>query len=74
MNCAMWLFTLPGKALVYVWKELVMFGLEKYSSVSSIVSRTEQQLSKNQKLRNLVDKVKRELTKGQAKTCPPLLE
>ena len=43
------------------------FGLEKYSSVSSIVCRTEQQLSKNEKLRNLVDKVKRELNKSQAK-------
>ena len=43
------------------------FGLEKYSSVSSIVCRTEQQLSKNKKLRNLVDKVKRELKKSQAK-------
>lgn len=44
------------------------FGLEKYSSVSSIVSRTENQLSQNKKLRKRVEVIRRQFDKSQAKT------
>lgn len=44
------------------------FGLGKYSSVSSIVVRTEQLLDKNKNLRRRVEKLKRKLEKSQAKT------
>lgn len=44
------------------------FGLGKYSSVSSVICRTEQQLSRNKKLQNQIDKIKCELKKGHAKT------
>jgi chromosomal replication initiation ATPase DnaA len=40
------------------------FGLEKYSSVSSIVTRTESILSQDKQLRNRVNKISMELTKG----------
>lgn len=42
-----------GLALGEIGKE---FGLEKYSSVSSIVTRTENQLSKNKRLQNRLEK------------------
>jgi hypothetical protein len=54
-----------GLALGEIGKE---FGLEKYSSVSSIVTRTENQLSKNKKLQNRVKKIRRKMDKSQAKT------
>jgi putative transposase len=44
------------------------FGLEKYSSVSSIVTRTANQLSQDKQLRNRVEKLSFELGKSQAKT------
>ena len=44
------------------------FGLRKYSSVSSVVCRTGQQLVQNKKLKNRVDKIKQKLQKSQAKT------
>lgn len=44
------------------------FELEKYSSVSSIVTRTEQLLSQNKQLQKRVEKVRSILDKSQAKT------
>lgn len=43
------------------------FGLKKYSSVSSIVVRTENRLSKDKQLQKLVDGIKRKIKKSQAK-------
>lgn len=43
------------------------FGLEKYSSVSSIVTRTEALLSKNKKLQKRVEEIRRRVEKSQAK-------
>ncbi|MCF8057074.1 MAG: transposase [Desulfocapsa sp.] len=43
------------------------FGLENYSSVSSIVTRTEKQLSQNQELRDKVDRICLRLDKDHAK-------
>ena len=42
------------------------FGLEKYSSVGSIVKRTKKQFSLDKQLRNRVNKIGMELDKGQA--------
>jgi len=56
---------ISGLKLEEICKE---FGLGSYSSVSSVVIRTEQLLSKSNKLREMVDKIKRELGKSQAKT------
>ncbi|MCF6239227.1 MAG: aminotransferase class I/II-fold pyridoxal phosphate-dependent enzyme, partial [Candidatus Marinimicrobia bacterium] len=47
------------------------FGLGSYSSVSSIVMRTEQLLSRNRDLRKKMKAINKNLIKGQAKTCPP---
>ncbi len=44
------------------------FGLEKYSSVSSIVMRTEQLISQNKHLKKRLEKVRSMLRKSQAKT------
>ncbi len=44
------------------------FGLDKYSSVSSVVCRTEQQLPKNPTLRKKINRIIGELAKSQAKT------
>jgi chromosomal replication initiation ATPase DnaA len=44
------------------------FGLEKYSSVSSIVGRAEKQLALNKELRKTVAAVRRSIEKSQAKT------
>jgi REP element-mobilizing transposase RayT len=44
------------------------FGIEKYSSVSSIVTRTKRQLSQNMLLRQRVEGIELRLNKGQAKT------
>jgi chromosomal replication initiation ATPase DnaA len=44
------------------------FELLQYSSVSSIVTRTEKQLSKNKQLRNRIKEISQKLSKGQAKT------
>lgn len=44
------------------------FGLEEYSSVSSIVTRTENQLAKNKRLQNRLEKIRRKMDKSQAKT------
>jgi hypothetical protein len=44
------------------------FELLQYSSVSSIVTRTEKQLSKNKQLRNRIKEINQKLNKSQAKT------
>ena len=44
------------------------FDLGSYSSVSSVVARTELLLSQSKSLRNKLDKIKKELGKSQAKT------
>jgi REP element-mobilizing transposase RayT len=44
------------------------FQLLKYSSVSSIVTRTEKQLLKNKQLKNRIKKISLKLNKSQAKT------
>ena len=44
------------------------FGLEKYSSVSSIVTRTEKRLSKDKQMQKRIEEVKRKISKSQAKT------
>jgi len=44
------------------------FELLQYSSVSSIVTRTEKQLSKNKQLRNRIKEISQKLNKSQAKT------
>jgi hypothetical protein len=44
------------------------FGIGKYSSVSSIVTRTEKQLVQNKQLRKRVDEIDLKLNKSQAKT------
>lgn len=46
----------------------VEFGLEKYSSVSSIVLRTAQQITQNKKLKKRVERLRSILIKSQAKT------
>ncbi len=46
----------------------IEFGLEKYSSVSSIVIRTEQMISQDKKLKKRVEKIRSMLDKSQAKT------
>jgi len=43
------------------------FGLEKYSSVSSIVTRTEKQLSRDKQMRNRIGKISDEIEMHQAK-------
>ncbi|WP_458776789.1 transposase [Desulforhopalus sp. 52FAK] len=47
------------------------FEVLKYSSVSSIVTRTEKKLKTNSQLRNRVEEIHQMLNKSQAKTCPP---
>lgn len=44
------------------------FGIEKYSSVSSIVTRTEKLLVQNKQLRKRIDIIELKLNKSQAKT------
>ena len=44
------------------------FGLEKYSSVSSIVMRTEQLILQNKKLKKRLEKIRSAISKSQAKT------
>jgi putative transposase len=44
------------------------FGLGSYSSVSSIVTRTESQFSENATLQKMVQEIKQEVIKSQAKT------
>jgi hypothetical protein len=46
----------------------VEFGLEKYSSVSSIVMRTEQLITQKKQLKKRVEKIRSILSKSQAKT------
>jgi hypothetical protein len=46
------------------------FEILKYSSVSSIVTRTEKQLQTNSQLRDRVEEIHLTLNKSQAKTCP----
>ena len=58
---------ISGLRLDEICKE---FGLGSYSSVSSVVIRTERLLSQGKQLRKRVDKIKENLAKGQAKTCP----
>jgi len=41
------------------------FGLEKYSSVSSIVTRTEKQLSRDKQMRNRIGAISEEIAKSQ---------
>ena len=53
-----------GLALEKIGKE---FGLEKYSSVSSIVTRTENQLARNKRLQKKVEEIRRKIEKSQAK-------
>ena len=43
------------------------FGLEKYSSVSSIVTRTEKLVSRDKQMRNRIGKISKEIAKSQAK-------
>jgi putative transposase len=43
------------------------FGIEKYSTVSSIVVRTDKLLSGNRKLQNRIEEIKRKMGKSQAK-------
>jgi chromosomal replication initiation ATPase DnaA len=43
------------------------FGLEKYSSVSSIVTRTEKQLSRDKQLRKRIGEIIEDTAKSQAK-------
>lgn len=50
-----------GFALEIIGRE---FGLEKYSSVSSIVTRTETQLQKNKHMQNRIKEIKKMLEKG----------
>jgi len=57
-----------GLRLEEIGKE---FGLEKYSSVSSIVTRTGKQLSQNKQLQRRVEGIMWQLGKSQAKICPP---
>lgn len=54
-----------GLRLEEIGKE---FGLNKYSSVSSIVVRTENQLSQDKRLQKQVEGIRRQLQKSQAKT------
>ena len=56
---------ISGLKLEEIGKE---FGLQSYSSVSSVVIRTEHLLSKSKHLRKMVKKIKRNLNKSQAKT------
>ena len=44
------------------------FGLVKYSSVSSIVMRTEQLILQNKKLKKRLEKIRSAISKSQAKT------
>jgi REP element-mobilizing transposase RayT len=53
-----------GLALEIIGRE---FGLEKYSSVSSIVTRTEAQLLKNKNMQKRIEEIRRMIEKGQAK-------
>jgi chromosomal replication initiation ATPase DnaA len=53
-----------GLALEIMGRE---FGLEKYSSVSSIVTRTEKRLLKNKNMQNRIEEIRRRIEKGQAK-------
>jgi chromosomal replication initiation ATPase DnaA len=46
------------------------FGLTKYSSVSSVVCRTEQQLLRDRDFRVRVEGILVQLNKSQAKICP----
>ena len=52
-----------GLRLVDVGRE---FGLDKYSSVSSIVVRTDNQLSRSKKLQKMLKVVSKQLDKSQA--------
>jgi len=54
-----------GLRLEEIGKE---FGISKYSSVSSIVTRTEKQLVQNKQLHKRIDEIGLNLNKGQAKT------
>jgi chromosomal replication initiation ATPase DnaA len=47
------------------------FQLLKYSSVSSIVTRTEKQLLKNKQLKKRIKEINLKIDKSQAKICPP---
>jgi len=44
------------------------FGIWKYSTVSSIVTRTEKQLIRDKRLRKRIDEISQKLNMGQAKT------
>ena len=56
---------ISGLKLEEIGKE---FGLQSYSSASSVVIRTEHLLSKSKQLRKVVKKIKGNLNKIQAKT------
>ena len=60
---------LSGLRLVDIGRK---FGLEKYSSVSNIVVRTDNQLSRSKKLQKMLKAVRKQLDKSQAKTLPRL--
>ncbi len=53
-----------GLALEMIGRE---FGLAKYSSVSSIVTRTAKQISKNKKLQKRIEGIREKVNKSHAK-------
>jgi len=55
-----------GLPLKKIGKE---FGLEKYSSVSSIVSRTTTHLAQSKQMRRQIEEIMQQLEKGQADTA-----
>jgi chromosomal replication initiation ATPase DnaA len=44
------------------------FGMEKYSSVSSVIERLKKQIQKDKKLRQRVDKLQKVINKSQGQT------
>ena len=59
----------PWLIKVFIFAEIGSeFGLEKYSSVSSIVMRTEQLILQNKKLKKRLEKIRSAMSKSQAKT------
>ena len=67
----------PRNVAIYLARKrsgftLEEFGLKKYSSVSSIVCRTETQLSRNKTLQKRVEEIWWKIGKSQAKIRPYL--
>jgi hypothetical protein len=59
----------PWLIKVFIFAEIGSeFGLEKYSSVSSVVMRTEQLVLQNKNLKNRLEKIRSAMNKSQAKT------